>query len=52
MERPGYDPLSTVIEVPNWRRIWRLWRAARSVKYRGPGMTRRVVAGRTNPCTT
>lgn len=32
MERPGYDPLTSVIDMPNWRRIWRLWRAARSVK--------------------
>ncbi|KMO19385.1 phytoene/squalene synthase family protein [Methylobacterium platani] len=32
MERPGYDPLASVIDVPNWRRIWRLWRAARSVR--------------------
>ena len=32
MERRGYDPLTSVIEVPNWRRIWRLWWAARSVK--------------------
>jgi phytoene synthase len=31
MDRPGYDPLASVIEMPNWRRIWRLWRAARSV---------------------
>ncbi len=27
MERPGYDPLRTVIEIPRWQRIWRLWRA-------------------------
>ncbi|GJD94717.1 phytoene/squalene synthase family protein [Methylobacterium iners] len=30
MERPGYDPLNTRIEIPRWRRLWRLWRAARS----------------------
>ncbi len=30
MERPGYDPLASVIALPNWRRIWRLWWAARS----------------------
>ncbi|NEU11330.1 squalene/phytoene synthase family protein [Methylobacterium sp. BTF04] len=29
MERPGYDPLNTVIEMPRWRRLWRLWRATR-----------------------
>jgi 15-cis-phytoene synthase len=30
MERPGYDPLRTVIEIPRWQRIWRLWRASRT----------------------
>ena len=29
MERPGYDPFRTAIEVPQWRRQWALWRAAR-----------------------
>ena len=29
MERPGYDPLNTVIEIPRWRRLWTLWRASR-----------------------
>ncbi|KQO70416.1 MULTISPECIES: phytoene/squalene synthase family protein [unclassified Methylobacterium] len=29
MERPGYDPLNTLIEIPRWRRLWRLWRASR-----------------------
>ncbi len=29
MERPGYDPLNTSIEIARWRKIWRLWRAAR-----------------------
>ncbi|MGY2050210.1 phytoene/squalene synthase family protein [Methylobacterium sp. JK268] len=29
MERPGYDPLRSVIEMPRWRRVLRLWRAAR-----------------------
>lgn len=29
MERPGYDPLNTRIEIPRWRRLWRLWRGAR-----------------------
>jgi phytoene synthase len=31
MEKPGYDPLTTLIEVPQWRRQWRLWRAARKI---------------------
>nr|WP_174804605.1 phytoene/squalene synthase family protein [Methylobacterium gnaphalii] len=29
MERASYDPLNTVIELPRWRKIWRLWRTAR-----------------------
>ena len=29
MERPDYDPLNTLIEMPRWRRLWRLWRASR-----------------------
>jgi phytoene synthase len=29
MERRGYDPFRTVIDVPQWRRQWALWRAAR-----------------------
>jgi 15-cis-phytoene synthase len=29
MERRGYDPFRTVIEAPQWRRQWALWRAAR-----------------------
>jgi len=29
MERPAYDPFATAIEVPQWRRQWVLWRAAR-----------------------
>ena len=28
-ERPGVDPFSTPIEIPQWRRQWVLWRAAR-----------------------
>ncbi|MGH6847557.1 MAG: phytoene/squalene synthase family protein [Methylocella sp.] len=28
MEQPGYDPLKTVIELPQWRRQWILWRAS------------------------
>ncbi|PTW60054.1 phytoene synthase [Breoghania corrubedonensis] len=29
MERPDYDPLNDVIEIPQWRRQWTLWRASR-----------------------
>jgi phytoene synthase len=29
MERSGYEPFRTTIEVPQWRRQWALWRAAR-----------------------
>ena len=29
MERGGYDPLHTAIEVPQWQKQWLLWRAAR-----------------------
>jgi 15-cis-phytoene synthase len=29
MEKPGYEPFKTVIELPQWRRQWILWRAAR-----------------------
>lgn len=28
-ERPGYDPFRTVVDMPQWRRLWVLWRAAR-----------------------
>ena len=28
MEKPGYDPFKTVIELPQWRRQWILWKAA------------------------
>ena len=31
MERASYDPLNTLVELPRWRRLWRLWRAARRV---------------------
>jgi 15-cis-phytoene synthase len=31
MERPGYDPFNTPIELPQWRRQWILWRAARAI---------------------
>jgi phytoene synthase len=29
MEKPGFDPFKTVIELPQWKRQWSLWRAAR-----------------------
>jgi phytoene synthase len=29
MDRTDYDPFRTLIEVPQWRRQWRLWRASR-----------------------
>ncbi len=29
MERPDYDPLNARVEMPSWRRLWWLWRAAR-----------------------
>jgi phytoene synthase len=29
MERRGYDPFRTVVELPQWRKQWLLWRAAR-----------------------
>ena len=29
MDRPGYDPFRSTVEVPQWRRQWALWRAAR-----------------------
>jgi phytoene synthase len=29
MERRGYDPFRTAIDIPQWRRLWLLWRAAR-----------------------
>ncbi|MFE1598720.1 phytoene/squalene synthase family protein [Methylobacterium sp. ID0610] len=32
MERPGYDPLRSVIELPRWRRVLRLWRASRGFR--------------------
>jgi phytoene synthase len=28
MEMPGYDPFKTVVELPQWRRQWILWRAS------------------------
>jgi phytoene synthase len=29
MEKPGYDPFTTLVALPQWRRQWILWRAAR-----------------------
>lgn len=29
MERPGFNPFVTPVELPQWRRQWILWRAAR-----------------------
>jgi phytoene synthase len=29
MEEPGYDPFRTIVELPQWRRQWILWRASR-----------------------
>jgi phytoene synthase len=34
MERADYDPFKTPVEVPQWRRQWRLWRAARRLSRR------------------
>jgi 15-cis-phytoene synthase len=31
MDKSGYDPFSTPIELPQWRRQWTLWRAARKL---------------------
>jgi phytoene synthase len=30
MEKPGYDPFETVVQLPQWRRQWTLWRAAKN----------------------
>jgi phytoene synthase len=32
MERRDYDPFTSPVEVPQWRRQWVLWRAARRTK--------------------
>ncbi|HLJ72455.1 MAG TPA: phytoene/squalene synthase family protein [Roseiarcus sp.] len=32
MERADYRPFDTVVEVPQWRRQWAMWRAARRVE--------------------
>jgi 15-cis-phytoene synthase len=31
MENPGYDPFVSRIVLPEWRRLWALWRAARKI---------------------
>ena len=33
MERPDYDPFRSAVEIPQWRRQWVLWRAARRWKH-------------------
>ncbi len=30
MEQGTHDPLNSAVEIPRWRRLWRLWRAARA----------------------
>jgi phytoene synthase len=30
MEKPGYEPFKTPVELPQWRRQWTLWRAAKA----------------------
>ncbi len=34
MERPDYDPFRTAVDLPQWRRQWTLWRAARRMARR------------------
>jgi len=29
MDQPDYDPFRSLVEIPQWRRQWRLWRASR-----------------------
>jgi phytoene synthase len=31
MERAGYSPFETMVEAPQWRRQWAVWRAARGM---------------------
>ena len=31
MERPGYDPAASRIALPDWQKLWFLWRAARKI---------------------
>ena len=37
MDRPDYDPFRSAVEVPQWRRQWVLWRAARRYSRAVPG---------------
>jgi 15-cis-phytoene synthase len=30
MEKPGYEPFKAPVELPQWRRQWTLWRAAKN----------------------
>lgn len=32
MEKSGYEPYETMIRLPQWRRQWCLWRAAKAIK--------------------
>lgn len=29
MEKPGHDPLKSIVELPQWKKQWILWRASR-----------------------
>jgi phytoene synthase len=29
MEARDYDPFRTIVDLPRWRKLWVLWRAAR-----------------------
>jgi 15-cis-phytoene synthase len=31
MERAGYDPFASRVSLPEWRRLWLMWRAARKI---------------------
>jgi phytoene synthase len=33
MERAGYDPFRSIVDLPQWRKQWRLWRAARRGRF-------------------
>ncbi|MDO9442501.1 MAG: phytoene/squalene synthase family protein [Beijerinckiaceae bacterium] len=33
MEKPGYQPFKTTIELPQWRRQWALWKEARRLAH-------------------
>jgi 15-cis-phytoene synthase len=32
MDKSGYEPFETMIRLPQWRRQWHLWRAARKIR--------------------